>query len=417
MTAAGLLIGGVLMFSKVFLFLMTVFLYSVMADASYYRVVFSAEKEIDADKRTHILVTSRGNDLGLLPHLSAVSKASKIVERFPDEQVILFLPIDGFLGPVELKKMGVVNFQLKSELLNPKTLINELVQFNKIASFNSFGHGAIIEGIFLDAIGDKDVRWYPYDKDTKRLAGHFTDDAYAILNACNNGHHLASYLSKMWGIPIAGALTGTHFETLHKDGNFYFVDPASSKNVSVDSQNMLENPKKCFGACYRMKPDNHVYNGHYGKYAKGLNFYKFFCPNISEDKCLTAMATSLNVQVSNKNLAKPELNLAEYAALAREWLCPTGTYGSTAQAACIQKLEEISVHIAFEEQLGSLMSYTPYRGNSLQCNFQSCYQPVACHKTYWTIDQCAKQGVQSEASDTFVREYINYLRGFELTQK
>lgn len=50
------------MFSKAFLFLMMAFLYYGVANASYYRVVFSPEKEIDSDKRTHILVTSRGND-------------------------------------------------------------------------------------------------------------------------------------------------------------------------------------------------------------------------------------------------------------------------------------------------------------------------------------------------------------------
>ncbi len=404
------------MFSKFFIFLSASLFLSSMSYASYFRAIVSSEQTIDLEKRTHVIVASRGNDLGLLPHLSAVSKANKIAERFPDDQVIVYLPQDGFLGKVEMKKMGLSKFELNSELLNPKTFVAELTKFTKIASFSSFGHGAIIEGIFLDAVGDKDVRWYPYDKETKKLVSHFTDDAYAVLNGCNNGHHLAAYLSKMWGIPVAGALTGTHFETLHKDGSFYFVDPASSKNLSSTSKDMLASEKNCFGACYRMKPDNHAYNGHYGKYQKGLNFYKFFCPNISEDKCLAAMATSLTVQVSNKNLAK-SLDREEYAALAREWLCPSGNYGSKIQSQCMAQLETVSAQLALQEPLENLKFYTPFRGASLKCSFATCYQPVACHKTYWTIDQCAKTISAPQASDTFVQEYISYLKGYDLIRR
>lgn len=404
------------MISKFFFFLSAWLLLSPVSYASYFRAVVSAEQNIDTEKRTHILVTSRGNDLGLLPHLSALSKANKIVERYPDEQVIIYMPQDGFLGKAELKKMGLTNFEWNPNLLNSKTLVAELVRFSKIASFSSFGHGAIIEGLFLDAVGDKDVRWYPNDPETQKLTGHFTSDAYATLNACNNGHHLASSLAKMWGIPVAGALTGTHFETLYNDGNFYFVDSNNSKNLSRTSKDMLSSEKNCFGTCFRMKPDNHPYHGHYGKYQKGLNFYKFFCPDIAEEKCLTAMAKSLMVQVSNKNLAK-ELDPEEYAALAREWLCPTNSYGSKTQSQCLEQLEAISAKLALQEPLAALKIYTPFRGASLQCNFETCYQPLSCHKTYWTIDQCAKTLSAPQVSDTFIQEYIHYLNGYELIKK
>ena len=258
-------------------YIITVFLclFSFPTFAAYYKVVASKNSQLDLGKRTHILIASRGNDLGYLPQLVVSSRALKIADMYPDEQVLMFLPVAPETPPDEIKRMGHFKFTYKDELLNSKQLMNEITLFTQIASLHTFGHGAIVEGVFLDAVGDRDVRWYPSDSQSKRLIGHFTEDAFATLNGCNAGHQLAPFLSKLWSIPISGAMTGTHFEIIYKDGNYYWYNEVLKKLFARSTEAILSKNRSCFGACVRMRPDNYQYKGHYGAYNQGLLFLNF----------------------------------------------------------------------------------------------------------------------------------------------
>lgn len=382
--------------------------------AAYFKVVASSNPKLDTEKRTHIVVASRGNDLGYLPQLSSASRALKLVDIYPEDQVVVFIPVQSKTLPDEIKRMGMTQFTYKEDLLNSKQLMNELTVLKKIASFHTYGHGAIVEGIFLDAVGDKDVRWYPNDSQSKRLIGHFTDDAFATLNGCNAGHQLAPFLSKLWSIPVSGALVSTHFEVLYDDGNYYWFDEAKKKSFSKTTGDILSKSRSCHGACFRMKPDNGVYKGHYGKYTQGLPFFKMFCDGSSEEKCLKAMARSLISQNSTHIYTRDLMGREEYASLAREWLCPSGNYKSTLQLNCKRKLEEVSQASANDTLEAAALLYTPFWGVSAQCSFNSCYSKPICVTTFQQADKCAQGKPDVKESDTFVKEYLHYLKGYDL---
>lgn len=394
----------------IFLFLLV----SFQSFAAYYKVIASDESQLDVSKRTHIVIASRGNDLGYLPQLVAGSRALKIADMYPEEQVLIFLPVEQKTSDNEIRRMGFTKLQYQDALLNSKKLVDELIVFTQIVSFHTFGHGAIIEGVFLDAIGSKDVRWYPNDSQWKRLAGHFSDDAFATLNGCNAGHQLAPYLSKLWKIPVSGALTGTHFETVYDDGSYYWYDELKKKSFAKTTGGLLSKSRSCLGACYRMRPDNHQYKGHYGAYQQGLPMFKFFCGGLHEDVCLKGMARSIFTQTSTQKYSSSLLSKSEYSAAVREWLCPAGMYRSKSQANCMQRLDAIGEMELQNMSHAELRAYTPFRGTSSHCSFNSCYVKPSCQVSFQGADVCAKGTPESAESDTFVSEYLNYLKGYDL---
>ena len=384
------------------------------ADASYMVVPFS-KGAMDRAVRTHILVTSKGNDLGFGPQLSALTKAAKIADVYPTDQVVLILTEENGYNLRSLKLAGFTTAYQVNKLMDGDTLFDELVQFPQIASMHFFGHGAIPEGVFLDAKGKWDIRWYPRLKHPTRIVGHFTSDAFVTLNQCNLGHSMAPMLSRLWQVPVAGALTGTHFEVLMPEGKFSVLDQGSEKRWAKSTLGTLRTEGTCLRGCFRMRPDNGIYNGHYGKYTQGLPFYKFFCAGISEEACLKGMARSLVTSVTAVAVpAQPTFD--QYAQAAREWLCPTGPTGKF-QKNCDEQLKNIPAALA-ESQ--NARFYTPFRSANHQCSFEGCYEKKSClviSKFMSETLACAQNEKPTARATTFVDEYANYLRGFELLMK
>lgn len=376
------------------------------SNAAYFILSSQKAEKIDRNARTHVIINGIGHDLGSYPVMSARAKMDRILKAFPNDQVVVFNPVDDSSGKNSFEKMGYNIAKYSSDKLIPKTLMDEVVQFKKIASVNTYGHSAIPEGIFLDSIGSKDVRFYPTDTEFDRLANHFTDDAFAVLNGCNAGHILAPLLSKKWGIPVAGALTGSHFETIYNDKAYYWADGATKSSwlASNTSDFILQ---------VRLRPDNANYTGHYGHYPQGLPFYKFFCSGVETSKCLLGMGQSARVIVSTVNLSE-KINSQNYGDVVREWLCPTAKFGSSVQKNCIKYLESIDLNSV--EKNEAALQYTPFAGRTMQCTFESCYEDAKCSIPQNTWG-CAKSTVKINKSTTFVREYIAYMQGLQILRQ
>lgn len=397
-----------LIFLSIFLILTTP---SIFAK---YLIIPILNTSIDFNQRTHFIITSKGNDLGFAPELAAITKAMKISEVFKEDQVIILSPEENSSHLNWLKRVGFSKVELKSELLDATRLFNELSVFNKIASIHTYGHSAIPEGIFLDAVGSKDILWYPNSHEPKRLVNHFTEDAFVVLNGCNLGHLLAPKLAKLWRVPVAGAMVGTHFEVLKNSGKYEILGPESEWSKST--QDSFQKKKNCIRGCLRMRPDNYNYNGHYGKYRQGLPFYKFFCSDISEDSCLRTMALSMLANVSSKFI--PEYpNQKEYSDVVKEWLCPFGKKEDYEN--CVWQLNKIdySLNMSSPNQITRLEKlFSPFKGNTSTCSFQSCYQNQKCHKSPNLTSQCA-MALPAKESTSFIDEYLSYIQGFQLLFK
>jgi hypothetical protein len=164
-------------------------IFAFEARASYMIISYN-QPTIDPTIRTHIVISSKGNDLGYGPQLSALTKAGKLSEVYPADQVVLFFPEENDQNIRWIQRAGLAVNRFPA-LLDTNKLFEELEVYSQIVSLHTYGHAAIIEGVFLDAIGKKDVRWFPHFKSPEKLVGHFTKDAFVTLNGCNLGHSMA----------------------------------------------------------------------------------------------------------------------------------------------------------------------------------------------------------------------------------
>ncbi len=364
--------------------------------ASYF-ISTKSGQQIQFNKRTHILFSGRGNDLGTAPEFASAAKGYKLGTAFSDDQVVLINinSRDRAGGESILRRFGFGNVVYHSDTMDSTKLMDVMSHFTQIASFHAYGHSGIIPGIYLDGVGDHDLKWMAYDPQSKRLIGHFTPDAFVTLNGCNGGHLQGPLLSKMWSVPVAATLTSTHFESQYEDGNFYWMNEQRDRDIMVPQ----------YISTIRMRPDNTNYHGHLGKYLQGLPFFKFFCAGISESACLSGMANSIRSLVSTNELpARPTAD--QYLAAVREWLCPSGqAMGDTSQANCMAKLAQMT-------PVRADRTFSPFSGHLAHCNFDGCY-PTACEASSAAASACASGAVSERAPSTsFVDEYLTYMKAF-----
>lgn len=382
------------------------------AQASYFIITPQAGSTLNTSLRTHLVIAGQGNDLGHLPQWAASAKVKKIAEASPRDQILFISTSRTGDRKDFFQKMGYSNIRFVNKALTPETLVQEIVPYTQIASMHFYGHGAIPEGVFLDTVGSKDVRWYPSETaHASKLIGHFTEDAFVTLNGCNGAHVLAPRWSKLWKVPVAGAMVGTHFEALATDGRYYTADRALESQRAQETLTNQGSKVSCQGQCLRMRPSNGNYRGHYGSYRHGLPFYKFFCVDQSIERCESAMARSILTNVSTVPIHQNS-SYGEYAASVREWLCPSGSVGSTKQIDCIKAL--MSIDMVRTTQTTFDRTFSPFGGVTSKCNMQGCYSKPACLTPSNTLT-CAKNETPPARgeSTTFVDEYMHYLRGYQ----
>ena len=379
-------------FTFMFSFLFLNLLFQV-AEARYFVIPVTAQL-LDPAQRVHVVIAGRGNDLSTSLQMAATAKIARLRKIYPNDQLLFITTEEDSSNALALKEMGYKNIQLKENLLDLRTLMDELSGFQAIASFHVFSHSGVVAGLFLDRYPNGvDVRWLPQDPQVKRLAHHFTDDAFATLNGCNAGHVQAPLLSSIWEIPVAGALSSSHLETVYQDGRYYWTD---QKNKTL--------MKPCHSrTCYRLRPDNIEYSGYWGIFKQGLPFFKFFCAFDNQEKCMHAMVASIESNVGLEIL-QPKASFEHFAAAVREWLCPSGRYPSQLQKNCIDTLAKLNLK-------NPNRSYSPFLGGSAQCSFKSCYEAPEC--MFPDKKLCPLEAPLHRATTTFVDEYIAYLKAYQ----
>ncbi len=375
---------------------------------AYLVTAYNADK-VNYDAPTRILVAGAGDDLGTQFQEVARGKALKYSQQYPSEQIVLITANEPQIDDKALLKawgFGVINEDRST--FNGKTLIDEAVKFSKIDSIDIFSHSSAQYGIHLDG---KAHRLTLNTKGLDALKGHFTKDAYAFLHGCNGGFNLAPFLSDMWEIPVAGAMTSTNFQKLNNDGNFYLTEEGFFPNTDWAQQNSksFDTTLDCSksGICLRLKPDNNPYTGFWGEYTDGgLPFYKFFCTKNSEVDCKRVMAKSLLSFIGNTNLKKTG-TLVEYKKLLQDFLCPISAKNDL-RGECAANLEN--------SLLTKDQTYNPFSRNQVECDFKGCKAEIKCSKVLLTgvykPGTCTLVNNFEGKATTLAREYKAYLEGF-----
>lgn len=386
------------------------FLFSVasIARAEYFIATYGTHK-FDPKQPARIMVAGEGQELKLLFQEVAKAKAEKFVELNPEEQIIFITAEEPEMGNEgALKRWGFKIVEKNKATLDGKELIERLVDYKKIMSLDIFSHSSAQYGIHFKS---RSHRLNINTKGLEVLKKNFTQDAYAFLHGCNSGFNLAPFLSKVWGIPVAGSLTSSNFQRLHSDGHFYLEDEGSAPNKDWSRNNALSFNKEVpckDGYCLRLKPDNTAYVGFWGAYREGgLPFYKWFCVNNSEEQCFRVMARNLLSQTSIVNL-KPDSNESIYKKAVVDYLCPISGQKDLRRE-CEEALEQALVTKDY--------TYNPFTRPQVECNFKKCDVEVTCDKIL--ITNVPKPGTchltnNAKAATTLVREYESYLKAYQL---
>ena len=374
--------------------LLSLTLFASQAAHAYF--VASPLASLDPAKPTHILVSGRGDNLGRQPQLTALGVSAKIQER--GEQVVLISVFEDDTNRQALESKGYKMLKVNEGVLfNTSSIMPELVKYAQISSLQFFGHNSPTLGTQTDDLGQRfDFR----DSRVAKLAGHFTTDGYVFIHGCNAGWIIAPLISKRLGVPAAGAFTGTHFERLHEDKNFYVADSAEAPNLNwarLNSQS-YDQPRDCAkGGCLRMRPTNSAYSGHWGNFANGaLPFYKFFCETQAQDKCDRVMALSLRNFLTTTRAQTRN----EFIDSAKDFVCPPSR----------DRVLSNNCHQAMELPLtGDKTAYSSMRSSpAIQCDFKSCAVKFACGETNCTIDRTS-----TVPSTTQANEFLAYVCGFD----
>jgi len=224
---------GVRMLKIISLFIICFF----AAKSHAYLVTSYNNQNLSFDKPTRILIAGGGENLGTLFQEVARGKAKKYSEQYPDQQIILITAEEPEINNVNILKNWGFFLQRKAySIFNGRVFIDEVAKFKKIASIDIFSHSSAQYGIHLDG---KAHRLTTGTKKLESLNGHFMTNAYVILHGCNAGFKLAPYLSNIWGIPVAGAMTSTNFQKLHSDGQFYLTEDGFYPNSDWAKSNTL----------------------------------------------------------------------------------------------------------------------------------------------------------------------------------
>jgi hypothetical protein len=367
------------------------------------------EGELSPTKITHILVpgSAMGDESDQF-FQSALLRAKMYKALYPDHQVVIVSQPDVVSASQEevFERFNVKIVASENDKLTAGQLLKVMSKFKRIASFDFYGHSSP----WALRLGKKNASMYA-SKAFAALKDHFIDGAYATLNGCNGGFTLAPALSKLWEIPVSGALTGSLFERLQADGMWYKKPDRTRSEWVTENFFNFDPAEHCWsGTCWRMKPQRNNYGSYWGSFKEGgLSFYKFFCGSTQgSDSCFKAMAKSI-VSFPSMTVPTSTPSWELYEKKVFDHLCSTAKDPNYFPK-CV---EGIKAAISRGDKV-----FTAHNGNALKCDFNKCHATVKCKKKRFSGaprgGSCRLITEPNPRSTVIVEEYLAYKRGFNL---
>ncbi|MEC7278334.1 MAG: hypothetical protein VXV96_18575 [Bdellovibrionota bacterium] len=251
-------------------------------------------------KSVDVFIAGYGEELGLQFLYSAITRAQKHDELYPDSraQLILWAKEDGKKSDEgEIRRRGFSVIKTSRWKLSDKVIFNQLKRLPSIHSIHFFSHNAAFAGAAVQKSERIGAKNFPWDE----LAGKFAPGAYIFLHGCNTGFVVAPGISRITGLPVMGSLTSTDFQQLFVNDQWYHNNKGFGQYPSGLAKKKTSGPlfnesKSCWkGYCHRMMPNEHTYRGHWGYYDIGLPYYQAFCTfsNNDGEKCGRGVADAI----------------------------------------------------------------------------------------------------------------------------
>jgi len=401
---------------------------------------FDRTGKIDLAKTTRILLVGDSDDLGELPLYSATTRARRYAQLYPDQQIVLFVTKDVRDSRVAQTSATVVTQEPFGSValadlrrLSASKLVSALDRFRRIASIDFFGHSSPF-GALLEAEGDDRTLGAATPSNMAALKDNFARDTnpYVMFNGCNGAASVAPQLSKLWELPVSGALTGSNFQILMSDGRWYFNDegfsPPGTRPMTKNDKSFGPGltPACSAGACVRMKPQDSPYRGVWAHpehgFQYGLGYYKFFCDyEDATNTCAKGMAESLYAFASVKPIDRRSSD-ADVKDVLADFFC-TGSKDASWFDTCKAQLFASAASGAPFSPMRSANDY------SHECDFKGCEQKLRCamkdgapqkRTCQWVSAACRPDQpasscrVKNTKKQTTAKELAKYLEGHRL---
>lgn len=374
-------------------------------------------EKLDPQKITHIIIIGSAlkEDSDQF-FQSGISRAQRYKDLWPTHQIVLMSSPDVKDTSDEqvFNKYKIPVVKLVNKKFTASELLNEINEFEKIASLDFYGHSspwAMIIGK-LNATFDPSIHF----KALKELRPKFLPDAYVTLNGCNTGFYLAPDLSKGLALPVSGSLTSSMFERIESDNLWYKEEDWSQSGYVLINPFSYKNVQPCsIGLCTRMKSTKENYSSFWGTFNDGgLSFDKFFCnyENNKDGRCERGMAMSL---LSFPSVYPVDLksSVSDYKKVLYDWLCSTDKNKNYFKK-CVKGIKNAVSRGDLE--------YQSHPTNELNCDFYSCHAKVVCHykdKAFGggpVPGSCNIETLSNIAPKNVAKEYLHFMRGFESIQ-
>ena len=380
--------------------------------SSEYLVTAIGQNTLDANKLTHVIAVGSSVDEDSDQFFqSGLIQAYKYKEMYKDRQIVIITSPDVRSTDNEevFQKFNLPIIKQIDATFNVYNLVNEMLFFKKIASFDYYGHSSP----WAIKLAKKNGTIEPgsHKSTLEKLNSHFIPLAYATLNGCNGGFNIAPELSSVWKIPVSGSLTSTQFERLQTDGFYKKADRTREDYVQVNAATFTS-PLDCsVGVCWRLKTARKNYSSYWGSFdGGGLSFPKFFCNFDNSDKrCEKAMATQM-VSFTSTTTINLNSSLEEYKAVVFDFLCSTALDKNFFKS-CVDGIKNAVAN--------NSLRFQAHPGNALECSFKKCNASIKCKQR--RIFGSGPRGGTCEVittpnsnPTTLVREYKAYLEGWKL---
>lgn len=357
--------------------------------------IASKTGKVDSLKPSHVIVIGLPEKLGTLFVDSGLTKASLLEEKNPDEQVLI-------VGRNDDKDLvvsrGYKIVESDRSMLSVETVESAVAKSKIVASLDVFAHSNAMAGIIIDKnsfttqfLEEKDGLWDAVKAKSK-------PDTFIMFQGCNAGVKLGPYVADKTKLPVLAALTGTDFQFIYNDA--FWAHDYNGKKEELSSTNSLiseENLSCKKGYCARMKPDNSAYRGHWGDWSEGgYPTYKIFCGSNDTTKCAAGAVEAVKTFPSVV-AAKEIKSLEKFKEVVVDFLCPFG-HNQEKQNECKE---------ALEASLTEKSTYSPFRGTTLNCDFNKCFAHFKCSgfKASFAPGSCKLKNEKPGANSTFTNEY------------
>ncbi|MBP9682009.1 MAG: hypothetical protein KBD76_11435 [Bacteriovorax sp.] len=401
-----------------FTFLFAIVLNTALAGFYHgeYRLGLFQDTSFDVQKITHVIIVgSAVKEDSNQFFQSGLSRAYRLKELFPDQQVVIMSSpeVRGTDDEKVFSDFNIAVFKTVNENFTGGQLMKELNALERIASINYYGHSSPW-GLKL---GKKDASFDPteYTKSLLLLKSKLLPNAYMTISSCNSGFKIAPELSRVLEIPVAGSLTSSLFERIETDGNWYKKDDYHSENYADSNSFSYNQDLPCsLGLCWRMEASRHNYSAYWGNFSEGgLSFFKFFC-NFEDNKnfrCEKGMANSLLSFPSTRPLNQ-DSSIEDFKAVAFDWICSTAK-DKNYFGKCVA-----GINSAIDR--GDLV-FQSHPGNELICDFKSCQATISCKKKIFGSGPrggtCTIAATVNEKPINAAREMLSLIKGYKLLKQ